>query len=222
MKKQRLLILSILFVLFSCEGNKNSELKTISDNIQSEPLILNQVDSAHNFSKEEFIDSQFEYSDSIGNSLLVQNSFPKGGQKYTDPKGNRYVYAVFWTRISNQTSQNIRINLKFTTAAQVLSSSPEIRFNLILAPVSMSEDKIHQMNYGLSNIDFILDNTLGQFPEFDQKIQPNESEMFYVIVLTSQGIDGTIRSSLQLENQDLIYHINQTEIKVGKAFLGNP
>lgn len=221
MKKQRLLILSLLFVLFSCEGNKNSESKTISDNIQSEPLILNQVDSAHNYSKEEFIDSQFEYSDSIGNSLLVQNSFPKGGQKYTDPEGNKYTYAVFWTRISNRTNQNLRINLNLPTEAQSLTSSPEIRFNLILAPVSMSEDKIHQMNYGLSNIDFILDNTLGQVPEFDQKIQPNESEMFYMIVLTSQGIDGTIRSSLQLENQDLIYHINQTEINVGKAFLGN-
>lgn len=215
MKNQSFLILSLLTILFSCRENKNAELIPISENIHSEPLILNQIDSTNNFSKEEFIDTQFEYSDSLGNSLLILNSFPKGGQKYTDPQGNNYVYAVFWTQFINKTDQALDIKINFPSEDQELSSSPEIRYKLFLPPTKMSDDKIHQMNYGLSNMDFILDRILSQETQLDRSIQPNETEIFYVIVLTSQGVDGTIRAGLELENQNLFYKVNQKRISVG-------
>ena len=44
-----------------------------------------------------WIYTKYEYTDSIGQSLIIQNSFPKGGTKYTDPNGEVYNYAVFFT-----------------------------------------------------------------------------------------------------------------------------
>lgn len=216
MKNQSFLILSLLTILFSCRENKNAELIPISENIHSEPLILNQIDSTNNFSKEEFIDSQIEYSDSLGNSLLILNSYPKGGQKYTDPQGNDYVYAVFWTQIINKTNRSVDIKINFPLEDQELPNSPEIRYKLILPPTKMTDDKIQQMNYGLSNMDFILDRSLSQETQLDKSILPNETEMFYVIVLTSQGLEGTIRAGFNLKGEELIYRIHQSELNVGE------
>lgn len=216
MKNQSFLILSLLTTLFSCRENKNAELIPISENIHSEPLILNQIDSTNNFSKEEFIDSQIEYSDSLGNSLLILNSYPKGGQKYTDPQGNDYVYAVFWTQIINKTNRSVDIKINFPLEDQELPNSPEIRYKLILPPTKMTDDKIQQMNYGLSNMDFILDRSLSQETQLDKSILPNETEMFYVIVLTSQGLEGTIRAGFNLKGEELIYRIHQSELNVGE------
>ena len=44
-----------------------------------------------------WIDTKYEYTDSNGASLIIQNSFPRGGVKYTDPNGEVYYYAVFFT-----------------------------------------------------------------------------------------------------------------------------
>jgi hypothetical protein len=49
-----------------------------------------------------WICTKYEYTDSIGKSLIIQNSFPKGGTKYTDPDGEVYNYVVFFTRIINE------------------------------------------------------------------------------------------------------------------------
>jgi hypothetical protein len=42
-----------------------------------------------------WIDTKYEYTDSNGASLIIQNSFPRGRVKYTDPNGEVYNYAVF-------------------------------------------------------------------------------------------------------------------------------
>ena len=43
----------------------------------------------------DYIDTKYEYTDSTGKSLIIQNSLPRGGLTYTDPNGEIYVYAVF-------------------------------------------------------------------------------------------------------------------------------
>jgi hypothetical protein len=44
--------------------------------------------------------TRYTYTDSAGKRLVIQNGYPRGGSRYTDPGGEVYGYAVFWTRIS--------------------------------------------------------------------------------------------------------------------------
>jgi hypothetical protein len=60
-----------------------------------------------------WIDTKYEYTDSNGASLIIQNSFPRGGVKYTDPNGEVYYYAVFFTRIINETDNPFELTIDF-------------------------------------------------------------------------------------------------------------
>jgi hypothetical protein len=48
------------------------------------------------------IHSKYEYADSMGKRLIIQNSFSRG-IKYTDPNGKKENKVLFWTRITNET-----------------------------------------------------------------------------------------------------------------------
>ena len=88
--------------LFSCRQGSKSTSDTVNKGA------LNSTENAkrqkpltnHN---ETYIDTKYEYTDSTGRNLIIQNSFPKSGTHYTDPTGKGYIYAVFWTRIVNET-----------------------------------------------------------------------------------------------------------------------
>ena len=60
-----------------------------------------------------WIDTKYEYTDSTGASLIIQNSLPKGGTKYTGPNGEVYNYVVFWTRIINETDHPLELKIDF-------------------------------------------------------------------------------------------------------------
>jgi hypothetical protein len=79
----------------STPGTVNRETLKSKENIERQKPLTN-----HN---EKYFNSNYEYTDSTGRSLIIQNSFPKSGIHYTDPTGKRYIYAVFWTRIINET-----------------------------------------------------------------------------------------------------------------------
>ena len=55
----------------------------------------------------------YEYTDSMGKRLLIQNSFPNGGTKYTDPNGKVWVFASFWSRITNETDNPLELKIDF-------------------------------------------------------------------------------------------------------------
>jgi len=82
----------MLVFFTSCGGQNKTDLP--KEKIKSE---------TKDASTSRWIYTKYEYTDSIGKSLIVQNSFPKGGTKYTDPDGEVYYYAVFFTRIINET-----------------------------------------------------------------------------------------------------------------------
>src|SRR3954468_3428684 len=54
------------------------------------------------------IDTKYEYTDSDGKNLIIQNSFPKG-EGYTDPNGKEYFKTIFWTRIINETDNPLEL-----------------------------------------------------------------------------------------------------------------
>ena len=92
--------MSVFFT--SCGGQNKTDLP--KEKIKSE---------TKDASTSRWIYTKFEYTDSIGKSLIVQNSFPKGGTKYTDPNGDVYGYAIFWTRIINETDNPLELMIDF-------------------------------------------------------------------------------------------------------------
>jgi protein involved in sex pheromone biosynthesis len=86
MKKNIIILIMATTGLFSCrQGSKstsdtvNKETLNSTENVQRQKPLTN-----HN---EKYIDTKYEYTDSTGRSLIIQNSFPKSGIHYTDPTG---------------------------------------------------------------------------------------------------------------------------------------
>ena len=50
----------------------------------------------------------------MGKRLIIQNSFPRGGTKYTDPDGEEYFKGIFWTRIINETNNPFELTIDFS------------------------------------------------------------------------------------------------------------
>ena len=103
MKYADVYVLYLMIVFFtSCGGQNKTDLP--KDKIKSETT---------DASTSRWIYTKYEYTDSIGKRLILQNSLPKGGLKYTDPNGKVYVYAVFWTRIINGTDNPLELMMGF-------------------------------------------------------------------------------------------------------------
>ncbi len=78
MKYIQVYALFLMLVFFtSCEGQNQTNVP--KDNIKSETK-----DIVTSSGSNEKYHTKYEYTDSIGKSLIIQNSFPKG-EKYTDP-----------------------------------------------------------------------------------------------------------------------------------------
>ncbi|WP_289659844.1 hypothetical protein [Flavobacterium panacagri] len=103
MKKIKILLVLATITFFSCK----KDIKSGLDTVDVKTLDSVKTIKKSNNNKDKSIYTKYEYIDSEGKNLIIQNSFPKGGVRYTDPNGNEYIYAVFWTRIINETSSPI-------------------------------------------------------------------------------------------------------------------
>lgn len=155
------------------------------------------------------------YTDASGASLIIENSFPKSGIKYIDPNGKNYVYAVFWTRIINETGNPFELNLDFPKTAFELQSSSGNYMQLLLPSDTLTLDKVHLYDYGLA-VKRFLDVNILTSTSLKRTIHPKESTGFYVITLANRGVNGTLRTGLSVKGHDLFYRINDKEIWSGK------
>ena len=190
---------------FSCGQGGNT-----TENIQKQKPLTNY--------NEEYVDTKYEYTDSAGSSLIIQNSFPKSGTHYTDPTGKKYVYAVFFTRIINETGNPCELTIDFPAEPSELPFAPGVYYRLLFPPDTMTIDKGPLYDYGLG-IKSFLDNALSKPSSLKRTIKPNESSAFYVITLSNKGVNGTLRTGFSLKEQDLFYRINKTEIHCGSINL---
>ena len=159
--------------------------------------------------------TEFEYDDSINHGITIQNSYPKGGQKYIAPNGKEYIFVVFWTSIRNKGDSNLELLINFPLESFTIPSSPHVNFKLYLPNEEMTLEKVPLFNYGLDLKSF-LDENIEKPSKFVKTINPNESYLFYVIALSNQGIDGVVRAGFELQQQKLIYKINNHEIDSGQ------
>lgn len=175
---------------------------------------------AQNTATSSWIYSIHEYTDAIGKRLIVQNSFPRSGGRYTDPTGKDHVYAVFWTRIINETDTPFELSIGFPVESSELPSIPGVFFRLFFPADTMTVDKESLYNYGLS-MTSALDHALSKPAALKRTINPKESGAFYVVTLSNKGVDGPIRTEFTFKGEKVFYSINKNEFHCGKINLKN-
>lgn len=169
---------------------------------------------------ENIFNTRYEYTESNGARLIIQNSFPKSGINYSDPNGKKYVYAVFWTQIINETFDPLELTIDFPLDSFEITSSSGNYMRLLIPSDTMTIDKQPLYDYGLT-IKSFLDNNRYKSPLLKRTINPKGSSTFYVVTLCNHGVDGTIRAGLSLKEQNLFYRVNDKEIDCGKINLKN-
>jgi len=197
--------------LFSCGQGSRSTAETVivdKENVKSQKPLTDY--------HEKYIDTKYEYTDAIGKRLIIQNSFPKGGQKYTDPHGKDYVYAIFWTRIINETANSFELRLDFPSDSFELPSSADNYFKIFLPSDTMTLDKQPLFDYGLTDLKSFLDKSIHKSSSWQRIINPQDSNIFYVVTLFHHGIEGVVRAGLSLKEQNLFYSMNDKEIHCGQ------
>jgi hypothetical protein len=159
--------------------------------------------------------TEFKYDDSLNKGITIQNSYPKGGQIYTAPNGKEYVFVVFWTCITNRTDTALKLKIDFSPDSFTVPSSPLVNFNLYLPTEEMTLEKEPLTNYGLDLKSF-LDENIDEPSELILSISPNKTSLFYSVVISNKGVNGTVRAGFELQKQNLIYKINNHEINCGR------
>ena len=181
-----------------------SQTNSPKDNIKSKtkdivPSYISNDPSIH---------TKYEYTDSIGKRLIIQNGFPRGGSRYTDPDGEVYGYAVFWTRIINETDNPLELKIDFLDSYEV-PSFPGKYFKIKVPPDTMTSDKEDLFSYGLTNLESFLDNSIHKPSSLKRTINPKESSGFYVVILFDNGVAGPFRTGLSIKGQNLFYRISR-------------
>lgn len=156
-----------------------------------------QVGSTRNW-----VDSEVKHTDSKGNALMITNSLPKGGG-IVDKTGNEIGYRVFWTRIRNESATPINFLIKFPDLT--FFKSKKFPINIVLPKDKMGYEKVQLFNYGLTNLQSLLNDESNQLKFLQKKIGPKEDYFFYVTVFLQDR--GIARSALILKGKDLFYNI---------------
>ena len=185
--------------------------------------------------------TKYEYTDSIGKRLIIQNSFPRG-ELYTDPNGNEYAKATFWTRIINETDNPLELTIDFSGDPYEfpgsVGSSVSGYYKIILPSDTMTRDKQDLFNYGLTDLDSFLVNSIHKPSSLKRTVNPRKSSGFYVVrlfIIPKSGLQsvkgddnihrnpdyGTTRAGFSLKGQNLFYTLNGKEIHCGKINLKN-
>ena len=205
---------------FSCGQASKSTPDTVD---------IETLSSVKNAQNDKDIYTKYEYADFNGKSITIQNGYPRGGIKYTDPNGNVCSYAVFWTRIINETDNPLELKIDLPINSYEISNFPGKYFKVLVPEDTITLDKIPLINQ--TDLKSFLDNNIHKPSSFKRTINPKESSGFYFVMLISTlEATGMTRTGLSLKGQDLFYKISryskttlidQKEIHCGSINLKN-
>ncbi|MDU0372421.1 hypothetical protein ACFPAF_18615 [Hymenobacter endophyticus] len=213
MKNSTITLLIAAAGLFSCE--QNSKPTPGAAGMKNSASIKN-TESTNTLKR--YIHTEYEYVDSMGARITIQNSLPKGGLNYIDSTGKRYIYAVFWTRILNETAKPFELAIDFPSDSFELPPSSGNYTELLLPADTLTLAKVPLFNYGLAVKPF-LDAGIHKSSSLRRTINPKEASGFYVVTLATHGVNGTLRTGLRIKEQQLFYKINDKEITCGNINL---
>ncbi len=151
--------------------------------------------------------TKYKYTDSIGKSLIIQNSFPKGGP-YTHPTGKRFGYGIFWTRVINETATPLEITINFPADSFAIFPQPDSYLKLFLPPDTMKFDKETLYDYGATGLKSFLDTAFYKPTILKRTIHPKEECLFYIGLVFRVPDNGPVRTGLVLKGEDLFYRIS--------------
>lgn len=160
---------------------------------------------------------KYEYADSMGKRLIIQNSWSRGIQ-YVDPNGKKKNKVLFWTRISNETDNSLELNIAFPVEYEV-PSLPGKYFKILLPPDTMTLAKEPLPDYGITDLKSFLDNNIDKPSSLKRTINPKESGGFYVAILCDSGVVGPFRTGLSIKGQNLLYKVTRYAGKQGSLFV---
>jgi len=160
---------------------------------------------------------KYEYADSIGKRIIIQNSWSRGIQ-YVDPNGKKENKVLFWTRITNETENPLELNIDFPVEYEV-PSLPGKYFKILLPPDTMTLNKEPLPDYGITDLKSFLDSSIHKPSSLKRTINPKESGGFYVAILFDEGAMGPFRTGLSIKGQNLIYKVTRYTGKQGLAFV---
>ena len=152
-----------------------------------------------------WVDSEVKLMDSKGNTAMVTNSLPKGGGVVYQ-NGKKYGYVVFWARMSNQSATPIELKLKFPDVT--FFKPPESYVKIVLPKESMNIEKEQLFDYGLTNLQSLINDESNQLSILKKKIGPKEDYFFYVTVFIHIDGNGSARAKFELNDKELFYKIS--------------
>ena len=200
-----ILLIVVTAGLFYCKQGVRSKLDAVNKET------ISTVKNVQNDDKD--IYTKYEYIDPAGKRIIIQNGFPRGGVKYTNPNGKVCGYAVFWTRIINETDNSLELKIDPPINSYEISNFPGKYFRILVPTDTMTIDKFPLFLYGLKDIKSFLDNNNHKQPSFKRTINSNESSGFYFLMLVlTEEATGATRTELKLKGQDLFYKISRYSI----------
>jgi hypothetical protein len=111
------------------------------------------------------------------------------------------VYAVFWTRIVNETANPLELTIDFPLDSFEFPPSSGNYMKLLHSDTVVDKDD--------GTLKTFLDNNLYQSSALKTTIQPKGSTTFYVVTLSNHGVGGALRTGLSLKGQNLFYKISR-------------
>lgn len=152
-----------------------------------------------------WVDSEVKHTDSKGNTVMMTNSLPKGGGVVYQ-NGKKYGYVVFWTRMTNQSANPIELKVKFPEVT--FFKSPDSYIKIMLPKESMNIEKDQLFDYGLTNLQSILNDESNQLSILQKKIAPKEDYLFYITVFIHIEGSRSARAKFELNDKELFYKIS--------------
>ncbi len=150
-----------------------------------------------------WVESVVEYKNA---GVVIHNSFPKGGGRYTGPTGMEHSYVIFWTRIVNESDRQLELAVSLPSDPFTLFPSPDSYIKLFLLPDTMTLEKVQLPDYGVTNLKFSLDAGFNKPIRLQATVEPKAERFFYTAVIFYQA-RGTARAGLVLKGQDLFFKI---------------
>lgn len=199
MKRIHVYTLLFMFVFCtSCGGQNKPDPR--KEKIKSE---------TKDISASRWSDTKYEYTDSTGASLIIENGLPRGS-RYTDPNGEVYAYVVLWTRIINKTDNPLELKIDFPVDSYEPPWLPGKYYQVLVPPDTMTIDKEPLYDYGLTGLKSFIDTSIHKPSSLKRTINPKGSNGFYVVILSriTEAAQGALRTGLSLKGQDLFYRIS--------------